>query len=208
MCNNFVISPHSLREAPNGHHCTQWATGATGVKSVLPAKVFQQDKAAKELFRAKIREKVDATRQRFQKRLDEETLSWLSWLPSDWVVVNDVVLEPERDEFAQIDHVLVGRPGVFLLETKAWEGTYLGVRDFWKRKEGNRWVKCPSPTQQNKRPSRLMAIWLHRELGESLPPPIQDWVMRQLISHCAVAKRAAVRPHAVPCSSWRACPVT
>lgn len=51
---------------------------------------------------------------------------WLL-LPNNWVVVNDAVLEPEPDEFAQIDHVLIGPPGIFLVETKAWEGAFYGI---------------------------------------------------------------------------------
>lgn len=75
-------------------------------------------------------------------------------------MINDAVLEPEPDEFVQIDHVLIGPPGIFLVETKAWEGAFLGYRDVWKRKEGNSWVRCESPTKQNLRHKQLFAEWL------------------------------------------------
>ncbi|MBC7343684.1 MAG: NERD domain-containing protein [Clostridia bacterium] len=84
---------------------------------------------------------------------------WL-FLSRDWVLVNDVVLEPEPDEFAQIDHVLVGPPGIYLVETKAWEGALMGNRDRWKRKQGSSWVPCESPTRQNLRHKRLFLKWL------------------------------------------------
>jgi hypothetical protein len=82
------------------------------------------------------------------------------FLSKGWVVLNDVVLEPEPDEFAQIDHVLVGPPGVFLIETKAWEGAFAGLRDYWKRKKGSGWVDCSNPTKQNKRHVELFMKWL------------------------------------------------
>ncbi|WP_258360224.1 nuclease-related domain-containing protein [Moorella sulfitireducens (nom. illeg.)] len=97
---------------------------------------------------------------------------WLL-LSNSWVIVNDVVLEPEPNEFAQIDHVLIGPPGIFLVETKAWEGAFLGYKDMWKRKEGNSWVRCESPTKQNLRHKRLFADWL-KGLGSDLPGDLEN----------------------------------
>jgi hypothetical protein len=90
---------------------------------------------------------------------------WL-WLSKQWVLVNDVVLEPKPDEFIQIDHVLVGPLGVFLIETKAWEGAFTAYKDNWKRKEGSRWVPCDSPTKQNVRHLRLFRVWLEDVLPD------------------------------------------
>lgn len=167
----------------------------------MPARIVRQNREIKELFRAKIREKVERERARMHQRIDEEVPSWVRWLvrplaelrfdavrardkargeggedsaflhfwlllPRSWVVVNDAVLEPEPDEFIQVDHVLVGSPGIFLVETKAWEGAFLGYRDVWKRKEGNSWIHCESPTKQNLRHKRLFVEWLK---GLALP---------------------------------------
>ncbi|NPV30223.1 MAG: NERD domain-containing protein [Firmicutes bacterium] len=161
----------------------------------MPARIVKQNREIKELFRAKIREKVERERKEMHERIDEEVPSWFRWavrplaewrfnavrardkakgeggednaflhfwllLPNSWVVVNDAVVEPEPDEFVQIDHVLIGPPGMFLVETKAWEGAFLGYKDNWKRKEGNSWVRCESPTKQNLRHKRLFAEWL------------------------------------------------
>lgn len=49
-------------------------------------------------------------------------------LPSTWVMINDLVLEPMPDEFIQLDHLVIGPPGIFLVETKAWEGTFLAAQ--------------------------------------------------------------------------------
>ena len=43
-------------------------------------------------------------------------------LPRGCTLINDVVLEVEPDEFIQVDHVVVAPAGVFLIETKAWQG--------------------------------------------------------------------------------------
>ncbi|NSW82775.1 MAG: NERD domain-containing protein [Syntrophothermus sp.] len=87
-------------------------------------------------------------------------LGFWTILPKEWILINDVVLEPEPEEFAQIDHVLIGPPGVFLIETKTWDGAFQGHKDKWKRKQGNTWVRCGSPTQQNERHARLFKKWM------------------------------------------------
>ncbi|WP_143156267.1 NERD domain-containing protein [Caldanaerovirga acetigignens] len=55
---------------------------------------------------------------------------------------------------------MMGPPGIFLVETKAWEGVYIGFNDRWKRKEGDKWVLCKSPTQQNKYHKIAFTKWL------------------------------------------------
>lgn len=102
------------------------------------------------------------------------SLSFWLLLPSSWVVMRDVVLEPEPDEFIQIDHLLVGPAGVYLVETKFWEGAFLCHNDRWRRREGDRWVPCKSPTAQNLRHARLFRRWLDANLSGRLPPG--DWV--------------------------------
>lgn len=82
-------------------------------------------------------------------------LGFWTLLPKEWILINDVVLEPSPEDFIQVDHVLLGPPGIFLIETKAWEGAFQGYKDQWKRKQGNTWVRCNSPTQQNKRHVRF-----------------------------------------------------
>jgi hypothetical protein len=100
--------------------------------------------------------------------------SFWAFLPSSWVVMHDVVLEPEPEEFIQADHLLVGPPGVYLIETKRWEGAFLCHNDRWKRKEGDRWVPCKSPTAQNLRHARLFRKWLNSNLSGRLT--VGDWV--------------------------------
>lgn len=167
--------------------------------------MLHHDNQTKDLFRAKIREKVEREKLKMDKRIDDTLPSWLRWmvwplaewrfdadrardeargrggernasvyfwlpLPSTWTVINDVVLEPEPEEFVQIDHVLVGPPGVFLVETKAWEGAFLGYKDTWKQKDGNKWVRCESPTKQNLRHKRVREMGRGNRSGLTRPP--------------------------------------
>ncbi|MEM3421961.1 MAG: hypothetical protein QW315_06875 [Candidatus Hadarchaeum sp.] len=38
------------------------------------------------------------------------SLNFSLMLPGNWILINDVVLEPQREESIQIDHVLIGSP--------------------------------------------------------------------------------------------------
>lgn len=87
-------------------------------------------------------------------------LGFWTLLPREWILINDVILEPVPEEFIQVDHMLIGPPGIFFIETKAWEGAFQGYKDNWKRKQGNTWVRCDSPTKQNERHVRLFKKWL------------------------------------------------
>jgi hypothetical protein len=75
----------------------------------------------------------------------------LRWLPDSWIVFHNVVVEPQPDDFAQIDLLVVGTAGIFLVETKAWRGSYKGYRDSWQQREGNALTKVSSPTAQVQR---------------------------------------------------------
>ncbi|MEM3434303.1 MAG: nuclease-related domain-containing protein [Candidatus Methanomethyliaceae archaeon] len=109
-------------------------------------------------------------------RIGEARASWNFWLtlPSDWILINDVVLEPQRDEFIQVDHVLIGTAGVYLIETKAWEGAFLGRKDVWKRKSGATWVRCESPTRQNQSHWDLFGRWAKETVKISLDS--KEWL--------------------------------
>lgn len=75
-----------------------------------------------------------------------------------------------------MDHVLIGPPGIYLIETKAWEGAFTGFKDNWRRKEGGSWVRCESPTKQNQRHRRLFKHWLENTLGDRMSAEIEAWL--------------------------------
>lgn len=98
----------------------------------------------------------------------ENSVSWALhlWLPSNAVIVNDLVLEPIPDDFIQIDHLVLNSNGIFVLETKSWDGSFLGSKDKWRMRQGNKWVEVKSPTKQNERHVRLFKTWLEENLPE------------------------------------------
>src|SRR5438094_10165052 len=49
-------------------------------------------------------------------------------LPDAWSVFHSVVVEPRPNDFAQIDLLLIGPAGMFLVEAKAWRGSYKAYR--------------------------------------------------------------------------------
>jgi len=68
-----------------------------------------------------------------------EVIEKLSALPNGWVVLSDVQLVAERWFYyneqhlksAQIDHVVVGPGGVWIIETKNWSGAFVKRGDFF-----------------------------------------------------------------------------
>jgi len=69
-----------------------------------------------------------------------------SKLSDDYIVLNDLYL---REGGGDIDHVVLGPNGIFVLETKNWNGNISCNGDFWQR-SGKQNFKG-SPSQQVKR---------------------------------------------------------
>lgn len=135
----------------------------------------------------------------------EETVlgTLLRKLPDAWSVFHSVVVEPRPDDFAQIDLLLISHAGMFLVEAKAWRGSYKAYRDTWHQREGNRWIPASSPTEQVQRQARKLGQWLgqHRQL--ILPQPFPRWIRPAVIftqaqwlraSACSVEVFDGIRP--------------
>jgi len=175
---------------------------------IVPAKVYTQDGAIKELFKQKIIAKRKQEKKSRLNELDKKLPGWFSrvikpivsvshdlietrdgfvgkvgevkvagslylMLPSDCVLINDVVLEPEPDEFVQLDHVIVAPGGVYLVETKSWQGAILCKKGAWMRKEGTSWKRVRSPISQNLRHKALFKSWVYRKVSGL---PNGDWI--------------------------------
>lgn len=97
-------------------------------------------------------------------------------LPDAWIIFHNAVIEPEPATFAQVDNLLIGPPGVFCIETKAWRGSFTAYRNTWKRREGQGWTPCASPTKQAIRHAILMRQWLGTFGNLALPAQSNRWV--------------------------------
>lgn len=95
--------------------------------------------------------------------------AFLEHLSNEWVLFTPFVIFPRPGDYAQLDHLLLGPPGIFIVETKAWQGSYIGNRDAWKRRAGNQWVACDSPTHQLSRHLYWLQQWLERHPHPTLP---------------------------------------
>jgi hypothetical protein len=100
---------------------------------------------------------------------DELRLQMWALLPRDSIILPDFVFEPRKDDFIQIDQIIINLKGIFLIEVKTWSGSFLASDREWKKKEGNKWVACSNPTKQHKRHFELFNLWLKDNLPEIYP---------------------------------------
>jgi hypothetical protein len=135
----------------------------------------------------------------------EETVlgTLLRKLPDTWSVFHSVVVEPRPDDFAQIDLLLIGPAGMFLIEAKAWRGSYKTYRDVWHQREGNTWAAVSSPTEQVQRQARKLGQWLGQHRHMIIPQPLTTWLRPAVIftqaqwlraSACSVEVFDGIRP--------------
>lgn len=86
-------------------------------------------------------------------------------LPDRWLIAQDAIFEPQPDVFTQIDHVFISASGIFLVETKSWNGMYRVYGDKWERKDRYRWIGCQSPTIQAKHHRYLWLWWVSQHVS-------------------------------------------
>ena len=96
---------------------------------------------------------------------EEEVIRVLQNLDSSYKVINDVVLPQDRQN---IDHVVVGPPGVFVIETKNHNGNIRCYEDEWSRKKVGRRgtvydAAMGNPSKQAKRNAVVLKNWLESE---------------------------------------------
>ena len=93
---------------------------------------------------------------------EEATARVLSTLPvKEWRVYQDMPWPGRR--FASIDHVVVGPPGVFVIDSRFWEGT-LEVGDGVLRQNGRDRVKAAIPVAEAAAAVLEMIPGLHEDL--------------------------------------------
>jgi hypothetical protein len=81
---------------------------------------------------------------------EESVASILRTLPKDYVVFNDVYLEI-KGKSTQIDHVVISRYGVFIIETKNYTGWIFGndTSEYWTQTIYEDKYKLRNPLRQN-----------------------------------------------------------
>lgn len=86
----------------------------------------------------------------------------LKSLPDTWVMFNNALIPTTNSgTLTEIDHLIIGSGGVFLVEVKTWSGSFSAYNDKWKRREGNNWVAISnSPTSQSVYHQRMFSQWI------------------------------------------------
>ena len=97
----------------------------------------------------------------------EKITSFLLWrhLPSgEYFRINDIII-PAQDGTTQIDHVVVSQFGIFVIETKNYQGWIFGSpKDArWTQSLGGRKYLFQNPLRQNYRHTKCLSEFLDRD---------------------------------------------
>lgn len=82
--------------------------------------------------------------------------------PDTWVMFNNALIPTNNlSTLTEIDCLIIGTKGIFLLEIKTWKGSFTAYNDRWKRREGSNWVAITnSPTSQSAYHQQMFARWI------------------------------------------------
>jgi uncharacterized membrane protein len=95
------------------------------------------------------------TSQNYQKGIEGEkaVTNALNDLDDSYCLINDILAVGRG---GNIDHVLIGNNGVFVIETKNYSGTVWCKYDDWRKKGRRRYYDIPSISRQAKRNSKYI----------------------------------------------------
>ncbi|EAZ94129.1 nuclease-related domain-containing protein [Crocosphaera chwakensis] len=156
-------------------------------------KILKQSPLLKEYFDKQVHQKVTAKRQavnenwgggilgavgaglfqfeqmknKIKGEIGENLVSMLAIsLPEHWIMLKNALIPTTKGKLTEIDLLLIGEPGVFLIEVKTWKGSWTAYRDNWKRREGTKWIPIEnSPTQQSLYHQKMFQQWLNYSLS-------------------------------------------
>ncbi|WP_293115165.1 nuclease-related domain-containing protein [Okeania sp. SIO1I7] len=126
-------------------------------------RILKQSPSLQQAFQAKIQEKISNNRQEVKQdlggglfgeigagffqfkqfrnqikgNLGETFLSLLLMsLPDNWVMFKNALIPTKSRNLTEIDLLIIGNAGAFLVEVKTWKGSFSANQDKWKRREG------------------------------------------------------------------------
>jgi len=100
---------------------------------------------------------------------EQEVAAILNGLPAGFVVLHDVVVSMPSGHAAEVDHLVLGPTGVWVVETKRWGGVLTPNADVWVQ-DGRYGRKThPSPVVQLRRAQRVVANRLALKLEQVTP---------------------------------------
>jgi hypothetical protein len=94
-----------------------------------------------------------------------------------WTLCPNVVLSLGPQAFAQLDHLIIGPAGLYVIEVKTWQSAIRARGDAWQRKSGTGWVAVSSPTKQNAEHVEKLRHWIVQTQFGSLQTSVMGAVV-------------------------------
>lgn len=86
-------------------------------------------------------------------------------LSDSWVMFQNALIPTSYGSLTEIDLLIIGLGGVFLIEVKTWKGSFSAYKDKWKRRDGNSWVEIPnSPSSQSAYHQKMFSQWINSQV--------------------------------------------
>jgi len=123
------------------------------------ARSYKQDTVTRREFYSNFKKGINY----FKGKISEFTTNKILrlFLPRSAVVLSSVVLKVSPYSTIEIDHIVLSRSGIYLIEEKNWRGIYYCGPDMWYIKTGhNMFRPVKSPVVQHERHYRLFIKWL------------------------------------------------
>ncbi len=107
---------------------------------------------------------LQQSRNNFIGNLGELSVSvLLNLLPHDWVMFKNALIPTTNGNLTEIDLLIVGSKGIFLIEVKTWRGAFCAYQDRWKMKQNNQWIPLQnSPSRQSLYHLDIFSSWLKK----------------------------------------------
>ncbi len=87
-------------------------------------------------------------------------------LPDSWVMFKNALIPIKSKKLTEIDLLIIGNRGVFLVEVKTWKGSFTAYEDKWKRREGMRWIPVEnSPKSQSLYHKKMFQQWIMPQIS-------------------------------------------
>jgi hypothetical protein len=152
-------------------------------------RILHQSSSLSAAFQSRVEDKINTQRQEINSGLDNSLLSMFAgfgfeldrvkkqikgnigeWgvsllmnsLSDEWVMFKNALIPTNKaGALTEIDIVIIGKNGVFLIEVKNWSGSFSAYKDKWKRRQGNNWIAIDSsPTSQSSYHQKMFQRWL------------------------------------------------
>ncbi|MBP0011781.1 MAG: NERD domain-containing protein [Roseofilum sp. SID2] len=140
-------------------------------------KIYQQNSPElRAAFQKEVDRKVDQRRQNNEVKgsMGEGFIAGvLTTLPDSWGMFHSALIPGTSGKLTEIDILLIGPGGIFVIEVKNWRGSYSAYRDNWKRRDGQNWIDISnSPTSQNLYHRNSFQKWLYKQFKSGPYPKI------------------------------------